>query len=206
VWTNELGKGNNHTLNNVPFVLVGGGLDYRMNRFVTYPNVAHNRFLMSLAHGFGHRINTFGNHWEGVAECPSCGERHELNWARGEIGRLGRAPHCRKCAGIVKTATISFGQPMPEDVMAQAQCRLAEAGRRDRSGDAEAAAEAAEDAVDVLTGTDTLDLQGDAFATLGRMRRYAGDGAAAASALREAVERYERKGNAVSAARAREER
>ena len=26
VWTNELGKGNSHTLNNIPFVMVGGGL------------------------------------------------------------------------------------------------------------------------------------------------------------------------------------
>ena len=29
VWTNELGKGNSHTRNNIPFVLVGGGLGWR---------------------------------------------------------------------------------------------------------------------------------------------------------------------------------
>src|SRR6478735_9035833 len=28
VWTNELGKGNTHTLDNIPFVLVGGGLGF----------------------------------------------------------------------------------------------------------------------------------------------------------------------------------
>jgi hypothetical protein len=61
VWTNELGKGNSHTLDNIPFVLVGNGLDFRMGRSIKYPKVAHNRLLMSLAHGMGHRIKTFGN-------------------------------------------------------------------------------------------------------------------------------------------------
>jgi hypothetical protein len=61
VWTNELGKGNSHTLDNIPFVLVGNGLDFRMGRSIRYPRVAHNRLLMSLAHGFGHRIQRFGN-------------------------------------------------------------------------------------------------------------------------------------------------
>ena len=61
VWTNELGKGNSHTLDNIPFVLVGGGLDFKMGRSLNYKRVAHNRLLMSLAHGFGHRIARFGN-------------------------------------------------------------------------------------------------------------------------------------------------
>lgn len=61
VWTNELGKGNSHTLDNVPLVMVGGGLDFKMGRSVKYAKVAHNRFLLSLAHGFGHHITSFGN-------------------------------------------------------------------------------------------------------------------------------------------------
>jgi hypothetical protein len=61
VWTNELGKGSSHTLDNIPFVLVGGGLDFQMGRSRKYDRVAHNRLLMSLAHGFGHQITTFGN-------------------------------------------------------------------------------------------------------------------------------------------------
>lgn len=61
VWTNELGKGNSHTLDNIPFVLVGNALDFKMGRSVKLPHVAHNRLLMSLAHGFGHRITKFGN-------------------------------------------------------------------------------------------------------------------------------------------------
>ena len=61
VWTNELGKGNSHTLDNIPFVLVGNGLDFRMGRSLKYPRLPHNRLLMALAHGMGHRIERFGN-------------------------------------------------------------------------------------------------------------------------------------------------
>jgi hypothetical protein len=61
VWTNELGKGNSHTLNNMPMVLVGNGLDFNMGRSLKFPKVAHNRLLMSFAHAFGHRIERFGN-------------------------------------------------------------------------------------------------------------------------------------------------
>jgi hypothetical protein len=61
VWTNELGKGNSHTLDNIPFVCVGGGLDWQMGRSLQYKHAAHNRLLLSLAHGFGHEIKSFGN-------------------------------------------------------------------------------------------------------------------------------------------------
>jgi hypothetical protein len=61
VWTNELGQGNSHTLDNIPFVLVGNGLDFTMGRSLKLPQVAHNRLLMSFAHQFGHRIESFGN-------------------------------------------------------------------------------------------------------------------------------------------------
>jgi hypothetical protein len=61
VWTNELGKGNSHTLDNIPFVLVGNGLDFKMGRSLRLPKVPHNRLLLSLAHGMGHPIKSFGN-------------------------------------------------------------------------------------------------------------------------------------------------
>jgi hypothetical protein len=61
VWTNELGKGNDHSHDNIPFVLVGGGLGFRMGRSVKFPLVPHNRLLISLAHAFGHEIQHFGN-------------------------------------------------------------------------------------------------------------------------------------------------
>jgi hypothetical protein len=61
VWTNELGKGNSHTLDDIPFVLVGNGLDFKMGRSIQYKKVPHNRLLLSLAHGMGHRLKAFGN-------------------------------------------------------------------------------------------------------------------------------------------------
>ncbi|MEO6809781.1 MAG: DUF1552 domain-containing protein [Isosphaeraceae bacterium] len=61
VWTNELGKGNSHTQDNIPFVCVGNGLDFQMGRSVKFKKVPHNRLLMSLAHGMGHQIERFGN-------------------------------------------------------------------------------------------------------------------------------------------------
>jgi hypothetical protein len=61
VWTNELGKGNSHTLDNIPWVLVGNGLDFQMGRSLKFGRTPHNRLLLSLAHGFGHHIEKFGN-------------------------------------------------------------------------------------------------------------------------------------------------
>jgi hypothetical protein len=61
VWTNELGKGNSHTLDNIPFVLVGNGLDFHMGRSLQFEGVPHNRLLLSIAHAFGHHIETIGN-------------------------------------------------------------------------------------------------------------------------------------------------
>jgi hypothetical protein len=61
VWTNELGKGNSHTLNDIPFVLVGGGLGFKTGRSLKYKQMPHNRLLLALAHGFGHRLERFGN-------------------------------------------------------------------------------------------------------------------------------------------------
>ena len=54
------------------------------------------------------------------ARCLACGERHELDPIRERFERDGEAPICR-CGGYVKTATISFGQAMPEAAMARAE-------------------------------------------------------------------------------------
>lgn len=55
------------------------------------------------------------------ATCLDCGERHELADLRGPFLDEGRIPSCRRCGGLVKTATISFGQPMPETPMRRAR-------------------------------------------------------------------------------------
>jgi hypothetical protein len=61
VWSNELGKGNSHTLDNIPFILIGGGLGFQMGRSIDYKGQPHNRLLLSIAHAFGHNLKTFGN-------------------------------------------------------------------------------------------------------------------------------------------------
>ncbi|MBX3707417.1 MAG: Sir2 family NAD-dependent protein deacetylase [Pseudomonadales bacterium] len=55
------------------------------------------------------------------ARCLRCGLRHELADLEREFRETGRVGPCNACGGIVKTATISFGQAMPEDEMARAQ-------------------------------------------------------------------------------------
>jgi hypothetical protein len=60
VWTNELGKGNSHTLDNIPFVLIGGGFGFEMGRSLKLEKVPHNRLYLAMAHAVGHRIETFG--------------------------------------------------------------------------------------------------------------------------------------------------
>ncbi|MDR3506872.1 MAG: Sir2 family NAD-dependent protein deacetylase [Caulobacteraceae bacterium] len=55
------------------------------------------------------------------ATCLDCGLRHELAKLKGPFLERGEIPACRECGGIVKTATISFGQAMPEGPMARAE-------------------------------------------------------------------------------------
>jgi NAD-dependent deacetylase len=55
------------------------------------------------------------------ATCLDCGLRHELADLKALYQATGDLPACRQCSGIVKTATISFGQPMPEGPMARAE-------------------------------------------------------------------------------------
>jgi len=60
VWTNELGKGNSHTLDNIPFLLIGGGFGFKMGRSLKFDRVPHNRLHLALAHAVGHRVESFG--------------------------------------------------------------------------------------------------------------------------------------------------
>jgi NAD-dependent deacetylase len=55
------------------------------------------------------------------ARCLDCGRRYELEPLRVAFVRDGEAPMCGECGGYVKTATISFGQAMPEEAMRRAE-------------------------------------------------------------------------------------
>jgi NAD-dependent deacetylase len=58
------------------------------------------------------------------AKCLACDQRHEIEWVRQRFEATGVPPACSSCGGIVKSATISFGQPMPEDAMQRAFAAL----------------------------------------------------------------------------------
>jgi NAD-dependent deacetylase len=54
------------------------------------------------------------------ARCIGCGKSYDLAWVRRSLDAIGGAPDCTACEEPVKTATISFGQAMPEDAMRRA--------------------------------------------------------------------------------------
>jgi NAD-dependent deacetylase len=56
------------------------------------------------------------------ATCLDCGKRYELPWVKQSLAQSGgRSPECTVCDGFIKTATVSFGQSMPEAAMRRAQ-------------------------------------------------------------------------------------
>jgi len=61
VWGNELGLGNTHGHDNIPFVVAGGGGGIRLGRFLEFSNEPHNRLLVSLQNAFGIESDSFGH-------------------------------------------------------------------------------------------------------------------------------------------------
>ncbi len=55
------------------------------------------------------------------ARCLGCGKRFDLEAIRIAFDRTGDAPPCDACGGLVKTGTISFGQPLPPDASERAR-------------------------------------------------------------------------------------
>ena len=55
------------------------------------------------------------------ATCLSCSQRVELESIKSAFLGQGTIPYCAACGGIVKTATISFGQAMPAVEMQRAE-------------------------------------------------------------------------------------
>ncbi|MSP05527.1 MAG: NAD-dependent deacetylase [Acetobacteraceae bacterium] len=55
------------------------------------------------------------------AHCLDCGERYEIDALKAVFERDGDVHDCVACGGFIKTATISFGQAMPEAAMLRAQ-------------------------------------------------------------------------------------
>jgi NAD-dependent deacetylase len=72
-----------------------------------------------------HVVELHGN--TTYATCLGCAERYELAWVKERFDSDGgRAPDCPACGDHVKTATVSFGQAMPDAAMARANGLAAE--------------------------------------------------------------------------------
>ncbi|MGL4260253.1 MAG: SIR2 family NAD-dependent protein deacylase [Afipia sp.] len=82
--------------------------------------VTQNIDNLHQASGFSaeHVVELHGN--TTYARCIGCGQRFEIPWVRERFEDAGIAPSCTTCGDPVKSATISFGQSMPEDEMRRA--------------------------------------------------------------------------------------
>jgi NAD-dependent deacetylase len=70
----------------------------------------------------GKVIELHGN--ASYATCLSCAMRYEMADLEAQFQRHERVDPCSRCGGIIKSATISFGQAMPERAMARAQAAI----------------------------------------------------------------------------------
>ncbi len=112
--------------------------DYKLEGYDTFlkakPNAAH-RALVNLERlgkldvlvtqnidGLHHRAGNSEDHilelhgTNRLVECQSCGEQSDPEPAFAEFKKTKSCPRC-PCGGLLKTATISFGQAMPENLM-----------------------------------------------------------------------------------------
>lgn len=82
--------------------------------------VTQNIDNLHQASGFAadHVVELHGN--TTYARCLGCNKRHDLAWVKTRFDESGAAPSCDDCDQPVKTATISFGQAMPDDAMQKA--------------------------------------------------------------------------------------
>lgn len=65
-----------------------------------------------------HVVELHGN--TTYARCIGCDAVYDLPWVKARFDASGQAPDCATCGEPVKTATISFGQSMPDNEMRRA--------------------------------------------------------------------------------------
>lgn len=106
------------------------------------PNPAHlaiksledmDKLLAVVTQNIDHLHHKAGNTPEKIIElhgtafsvsCLSCGRKYDRDEIERSLGSGNKAPCCDDCSGVLKPDTISFGQAMPQDKMAEAM-RLA---------------------------------------------------------------------------------
>ena len=107
--------------------------------------------------------------------------------------------------GAVRFSEMSEEVATADDLVTQIQWRGARAKALARRGDAETAEHLAREAVDLAAETDLINLQGNTLADLADVLHTTGRADEARPLLEEALKRYRRKGNRVSAARTQAE-
>jgi len=108
------------------------------------PNVAHlaiktleetEKLLAIVTQNIDHLHHKAGNSPEKIIElhgtafsvsCLSCGKMYDRGKIQERIESGVKIPYCDDCSGILKPDTISFGQAMPEDKVAQANMYASE--------------------------------------------------------------------------------
>lgn len=68
-------------------------------------------------------IELHGTAW--WVNCLECGQRYPREEIQRRVEQGEKVPKCDACGGIMKPATISFGQPMPEKETSEAEKRSA---------------------------------------------------------------------------------
>jgi class 3 adenylate cyclase/tetratricopeptide (TPR) repeat protein len=139
----------------------------------------------------------------GEEGCRLFEELGEKNWQAYTAGKLAQALYALdrldECEAWAGRAGELGGS---EDALAQMFSGQVKAKVLARRGELAEAERLARDAVAIGEETDMLDAQGDAYADLAEVLSLAGRPKGAIETLEQALERYERKGNLVSAQRA----
>lgn len=127
------------------------------------------------------------------------GEKSYLSTVGGMLARVVAAQGRDEEA--LRLSQVSEASAAGDDVDSQVRWRLARAPVLSRRGDSGQAERLAREAVELVAGTDVIDLHADALVELAAVLRRADRPGEAVAALREAGTLYQRKGNVVSAGR-----
>ena len=138
---------------------------------------------------------------EGCALFNQLGEQAQLSTAAGLLGQAFYALDRLEDADVSAGRAVELGAS--DDAYTQMLWRQVRAKVLARRGQHAAAESLAREAVDISERTQMLDMQGNVYADLAEVLSLAGRRHEAAAALREALQRFERKGNLVSAAQTR---
>jgi tetratricopeptide (TPR) repeat protein len=153
---------------------------------------------------------------EFLAADPAAAEGR-LRWGVAELQRMGVTTTRANLAALLAQAAHAQGRheealewseagerAAPDDLYPQVLWRSARAKALARLGRADEGERLAVEAVGLAEQTDFLNVRADALVDLAEVLRERGRAADAKASVRAALELYERKGNLVSAARARE--